>query len=157
MSMFYRNYGTFHNMPHYNAQNTNSNYIVDYGPKPFVTNIKQITRQNKAFRRALWTGEHLQITLMSIPVNESIGLEMHPNVDQFIQIEQGMGLVKMGDSKEKLDFQKKVGENFVFIIPAGKWHNLINTGNEPIKLFSIYAPPQHQKGTVHLTKKDADH
>lgn len=156
MNRFYRNYN-YYNTRYYDEKNTNSNYIMDYGPKPFATNIKNLAKQNNAFRRVLWTGGNLQITLMSIPAKGSIGLEIHPNVDQFIQIEQGMGIIKMGDSQSNLDFQKRVGENFAFIIPAGKWHDLVNTGNEPIKLFSIYAPPQHPKGTVHLTKEDAKH
>lgn len=66
-------------------------------------------------------------------------------------------MVKMGDAQNNLDFSKKVSENMVFVVPAGKWHNLINIGSEPIKLFSIYAPPQHPKGTIHLTKTDAEH
>ena len=69
----------------------------------------------------------------------------------------GVMMVKMGDAQNNLDFSKRVGEDASIIIPAGKWHNLINIGNEPIKLFSIYAPPQHPKGTVHLTKADAEH
>jgi mannose-6-phosphate isomerase-like protein (cupin superfamily) len=94
----------------------------------------------------------LQLTLMSIRVGGDIGLEIHPNVDQFIRIEEGQGIVKMGDRKDRLDFQERVYDDFAFIIPAGKWHNLINTGNKPIKLYSIYAPPQHPHGTVHKTK-----
>ena len=92
---------------------------------------------------------------MSINVGEDIGLEVHQNLDQFIRIEEGEGLVKMGDSKYNLDFQRKVYDDFAFIIPAGKWHNLINTGDKPIKLYSIYAPPQHPHGTVHETKSTA--
>lgn len=128
---------------------------IDYGPEPFVVNIEQATKQNKAFRRVIWTGNHLQLTLMSIPIRGDIGLEIHPNIDQFIRIEQGRGMVKMGDSKNNLDFQRPVSPGFAFIVPAGTWHNLINTGNRPIKLYSIYAPPQHPKGTIHLTKADA--
>lgn len=130
--------------------------LKDYGPKPFVVNIEEATKQNNAFRTALWTGKHLQLTLMSINVGEDIGLELHPDLDQFIRIEEGEGLVKMGDKKDRLDFQEKVYDDFVFIIPAGKWHNLINTGNKPIKLYSIYAPPQHPKNTVHETKAIAE-
>jgi len=92
---------------------------------------------------------------MSINVGEDIGLEIHPNLDQFIRIEQGQGLVKMGDSKHNLDYQKNVRDGYVFIIPAGKWHNLVNTGSIPLKLYSIYAPPQHPHGTVHKTKAEA--
>ena len=130
--------------------------LKDYGPQPFVVNIEEATKQNNAFRTALWTGEHLQLTLMSIKVGEEIGLEIHPNLDQFIRIEEGQGHVKMGDRKDRLDFQEKVYDNFAFIIPAGKWHNLINTGKKPLKLYSIYAPPQHPKGTVHETKAIAE-
>ncbi|WP_330389510.1 cupin domain-containing protein [Geosporobacter ferrireducens] len=128
----------------------------DYGPKPFVVNIEEATKQNNTFRTALWTGSHLQLTLMSINVGEDIGLEIHPNLDQFIRIEEGQGLVKMGDRKDRLDFQEKVYDDFAIIIPAGKWHNLINTGCKPLKLYSIYAPPQHPHGTVHETKAIAE-
>lgn len=93
---------------------------------------------------------------MSIPVGGDIGLEMHPDLDQFIRIEDGQGVVKMGDSKNRLDFQACVGKDYAFIIPAGTWHNLINTGRRPIKLYSIYAPPQHPRGTVHETRAIAD-
>ena len=130
--------------------------LKDYGPEPFVINIEEATKQNNNYRTTLWTGNHLQLTLMSIKVGEDIGLEVHPHLDQFIRIEEGEGLVKMGDTKNNLDFQRKVRDDFAFIIPAGKWHNLINTGNEPIKLYSIYAPPEHPHGTVHKTKAIAE-
>lgn len=92
---------------------------------------------------------------MSIPVGGDIGLEIHPNIDQFLRIEEGQGLVKMGKEQSNLDFQRKVSDDYAIIIPAGTWHNVINTGNIPLKLYSIYAPPQHPKGTVHQTKTDA--
>lgn len=126
--------------------------LKDYGPVPFVINIEEATRQNNTFRTALWTGSHLQLTLMSLNIGEDIGLEMHPGVDQFIRIEEGQGLVKMGDSKYNLYFQRNVNADYAIIIPAGTWHNIINTGNIPLKLYSIYAPPQHPHGTVHATK-----
>lgn len=131
--------------------------LTDYGPDPFVINIDQATKQNSTFRTALWTGNHLQLTLMSINPGEDIGLEIHPNVDQFLRVEQGQGLIKMGQSKDNLDFQRRVGDGYAIIIPAGTWHNLFNTGSVPLKLYSIYAPPQHPKGTVHRTKADAEH
>lgn len=92
---------------------------------------------------------------MSLLPGEEIGLENHPNLDQFIRIEEGQGIVTMGDRQNQLDFTEQVAEDFAFIIPAGKWHNLINTGNIPLKLYSIYAPPQHPFGTVHKTKAEA--
>ena len=131
--------------------------LMDYGPAPFVINIEEATKQNNNFRLALWTGSHLQLTLMSINVGEDIGLEMHPNLDQFLRIEQGQGLVMMGQDKNNLSFQRHVADDYAIIIPAGTWHNLINTGNVALKLYSIYAPPQHPYGTVHVTKPEENH
>lgn len=156
----YRKYDDVYGyMNYYNMEYNRMNpyYIKDYGAEPFVININEATKQNNNFRTALWTGEYLQVTLMNINVGESIGLEMHPNLDQFIRIEQGYGLVQMGDNKNNLNFVRKVYDDFAIVIPAGKWHNLTNIGNLPIKLYSIYAPPQHPKGTIHRTKADAEH
>lgn len=147
-------YTYYHNTPMYNPNRFIK--LKDYGAEPFVVNIEDVTKQNNNFRTALWTGKHLQLTLMSINVGEDIGLEIHPNLDQFIRIEEGQGIVMMGDRKDNLDFQRKVYDDYAFIIPAGTWHNLINTGNKPIKLYSIYAPPQHPYGTIHETKADAE-
>lgn len=129
--------------------------LADYGPNPYVVNINEATKQNNTYRTALWTGTHLQVTLMSIEVGGDIGLEMHPDVDQFLRIEQGQGLVQMGPSKDNLTFQRPVVDDSAIMIPAGTWHNVTNTGNIPLKLYSIYAPPNHPFGTVHVTKADA--
>lgn len=129
--------------------------LKDYGEKPFVTNIEEATEQNKNYRTALWTGQNLQLTLMSIEVGEDIGLEIHPDHDQFLRIEKGKGLVQMGASKENLDFEEKAGEDYAVFVPAGKWHNVTNTGDKPLKLYSIYAPVQHPFGTVQQTRAEA--
>ncbi|WHY03561.1 cupin domain-containing protein [Neobacillus sp. DY30] len=129
--------------------------IKDYGKEPFAVNINEATKQNNTFRTALWTGSHLQVTLMSIDVGDDIGLEVHPNLDQFFRIEEGHGIVQMGDAKDNLTFQERVSDDFAIMVPAGKWHNITNTGNKPLKLYSIYAPPQHPFGTVHKTKAEA--
>ena len=129
--------------------------LADYGPNPYVVNINEATKQNNTYRTALWTGPHLQVTLMSIDIGGDIGLEMHPDVDQFLRIEQGQGIVQMGQSKDNLSFQRQVVDDSAIMIPAGTWHNLTNTGNTPLKLYSIYAPPNHPFGTVHVTKADA--
>ena len=129
---------------------------TDYGPKPFVVDINKATIHNETFRTALWTGNHLQLTLMNIPAGEDIGLEMHPNVDQFLHIEEGHGLVQMGDRKDNLYFRQPVFDDFAIFIPSGTWHNVTNTGNKPLKLYSIYAPPNHPHGTVHQTKEIAE-
>ncbi|MGN8647997.1 cupin domain-containing protein [Gracilibacillus sp. HCP3S3_G5_1] len=129
--------------------------LTDSGSNPFVLNINEATKQNNTFRTAIWTGSQFQVTLMSIGVGEDIGLEMHRDVDQFLRIEQGQGLVQMGKDLNNLSFERRVYDDFAIIIPAGTWHNLINTGNVPLKLYSIYAPPNHPFGTVHATKADA--
>ncbi|MFD2369166.1 cupin domain-containing protein [Brevibacillus sp. GCM10020057] len=129
--------------------------LRDYGPNPFVVNIDQAAKQNTNYRTALWTGKHFQVTVMSIPVGDDIGLEVHPETDQFIRIEEGQGLVQMGDRKDRLDFEKMAYADYAIMIPAGKWHNVTNTGNTPLKVYVIYAPPHHPYGTVHETKADA--
>lgn len=129
--------------------------LTDQGPEPFSFNIREATLQNDNYRQTVWTGEHLQTTLMSIGVDSDIGEEVHTDHDQFIRLEQGEGLVLMGDSVDDMDYQANVRGGYAIVIPAGKWHNLVNTGNTPLKLYSIYAPPEHPQGTVHQTKEEA--
>ncbi len=130
--------------------------IRDYGAEPLIVNIDCFTKQNPYYRTALWTGNHLQVTLMNISVHGDIGLEMHPDVDQLICVEDGYALVMMGKSKNLLNNQQKVNCHYAIIIPAGIWHNVINIGSTPLKLYSIYAPLQHPFGTVHKRKEDAE-
>ena len=130
--------------------------LEDYGPEPFTVNIEEVTKYNNTFRTALWTGNHLQLTLMSINVGEDIGLEIHPDVDQFLRIEEGQAVVKMGRRKDFLNYQRQVSDGYAIFVPAGTWHNIINTGSRSLKLYSIYAPPQHPHGTVHETKAMAE-
>ncbi|MGN7471667.1 cupin domain-containing protein [Brevibacillus sp. SAFN-007a] len=129
--------------------------LKDYGPHPLAINIDEAAKQNTNYRTALWTGKHLQVTLMSIPVGGDIGLEIHPDTDQFLRIEEGHGLVQMGPRKDRLDYQARLNGDYAVMVPAGTWHNIINTGNEPLKLYSIYAPPHHPHGTVQRTKAQA--
>lgn len=131
--------------------------IRDYGREPFVFNIHHATTKNQNFRTALWTGKHLQLTLMSIPVRSDIGAEMHSDVDQFIRVESGRARVFFGNCRNSLREAEIVRENDAILIPAGTWHNIANIGNSPLKVYSIYAPPQHPFGTVHKTKSDAEH
>lgn len=129
--------------------------LQDYGPQPFAININEASKQNDAFRRTLWTGEHLQVTLMSLNIGEDIGLEMHTDLDQFLRVEQGQGVIRMGSERGRFTLEQTVTDDTAIIIPAGTWHNLINTGTIPLKLYSIYTPPQHTSGTIHYTKSDA--
>jgi len=146
-------------MYNYNTNNTNmaqATIKTDYGPNPFVVDINKATLNNDTYRTALWTGKHLQLTLMSIPAYDDIGLEVHPNVDQFLRVEDGYGVAVMGPGKDNLNFQQPVYSDYAIFIPAGTWHNVINTGDKALKLYSIYAPPNHPYGTIHMTKSIAE-
>lgn len=129
---------------------------TDHGPKPYATNIMHTARQNHNFRTAFWSGCHLQMTLMCIPVCGDIGVEMHSDTDQFIRVEEGQAIVRMGTCKDKLDFHYRLGVGDAVFVPSGTWHNVSNTGNCPLKLSSLYAPPKHPRGTIHHTKADAE-
>ena len=127
--------------------------MTDYGPHPLVTNIEQATLENETFRTALWTGRNLQLTVMSIEPGDDIGLEVHEDHDQFLRIEQGSARVVMGATRETMDEWQAADDDAIFV-PAGVWHNVINTGSGALKLYSIYAPAEHPQGTVHPTKAD---
>lgn len=128
----------------------------DYGGQPYSTDIVCAANQNTAFRTALWTGCNLQVTLMCIPMNGDIGLEMHNDTDQMIRVEDGQGSYLMGYCQGKMEFQGKLCKGDAVFVPAGMWHNICNEGNCALKISSVYAPPKHPKGTVHQTKEDAE-
>ena len=130
--------------------------IRDYGCEPLIFNIDHATLMNRNFRTTLWTGSDMQLTLMSIPAGGDIGVEMHPDVDQFIRIESGRAKIYMGACRNGLQEKACVDGNYAILIPAGTWHNIVNVSRNPLKLYSLYAPPQHPFGTVHSTKKEAD-
>ncbi len=129
---------------------------MDHGPQPYVVNIEELTISNDTFRTAAWTGANMQMTLMAIQPGEDIGLEVHTDHDQFLRVEQGLGLVQMGASEDNLDFEANVEGDDAIFVPAGTWHNVTNTGDVALKLYSIYAPAEHPHGTVHATKAEAD-
>ena len=128
----------------------------DLGPKPGIINIQQETLQNQNFRTALWTGESLQVTVMSIPVGGEIGMEIHDNLDQFLRVEGGCANVYMGKTKPTVKRVGTINAEYAVVIPAGTWHNVVNACSCPLKVYSIYAPPKHPFGTVHQTKLDSD-
>ena len=130
--------------------------MVDHGPEPFVTDIEAATLGNGAFRTTLWTGTHLQLTLMCLQPEEEIGLEVHHDIDQFLRVEQGAGRVVMGQTRDDLSFKRELADDDVVLVPAGWWHNVTNTGSGPLRLYSVYGPAEHEPGTVHLTKAEAD-
>jgi mannose-6-phosphate isomerase-like protein (cupin superfamily) len=122
----------------------------------WVGDIEGLTLDNTTFRTVLFTGEHSQLTVMSIAPGDDIGKEVHPGHDQFIRIETGSARVEFGTTEDRVDETHDVGNDWAVIIPAGVWHNVVNTGEGDLKLYSLYAPPQHPPDTVHRTKADAD-
>jgi mannose-6-phosphate isomerase-like protein (cupin superfamily) len=116
---------------------------------PYYSNIEQLTLQNNYFRHVLYTANNMQLVLMSLKVGEDIGLETHPENDQFFRFEAGQGKVVVNDK----EFTVKDGDTVV--IPKGSKHNVINTGNSELKMYTIYAPAHHKDGTIHKTKEEA--
>lgn len=129
--------------------------LKEYGSNPQILNIEEYTLANTDFRITLWTGGNLQVTLMSIPAGGDVGLERHPDIDQFLRIEEGKGKVMMGNHRDSLTFMEIVHDDFAIFIPAGQWHNLVNIGDKPLKLYSVYAPVEHPAGTVHQTQAES--
>ncbi|MDD5953289.1 MAG: cupin domain-containing protein [Oscillospiraceae bacterium] len=131
--------------------------LRDFGPEPLVRDLEQDALCNNNFRTALWTGPKMQLTLMCIPVGDSIGLECHEDTDQFLCLVQGCAMVQFGKTKDTVHDVSRVSCHDGIFVPAGTWHNVRNCGNVPLKLYSIYAPPHHPFGTVQQTKEDAFH
>ena len=122
----------------------------------WVADVEKATLDNTNFRTVLFTGEHTQLTVMSIEPGGEIGWEAHHDIDQFLRVEQGTGRAEFGSTEDKVDETHDVEDDWAIIIPAGVWHNVVNTGGEALKLYSLYSPPEHPDGTVHVTKADAD-
>ena len=122
----------------------------------WVGDVERLTLDNDTFRTVVFTGAHTQLTVMRIGPGEDIGLESHPHLDQFLRIEQGKARLELGTTQDRVDETHDVEDDWAFIVPAGVWHNVVNTGERDLKLYSIYAPPQHPDGTVHRTKADAE-
>lgn len=119
--------------------------------KGFCSNIEKDTLGNKNFRKVLYTGAHSQLVLMSLQPNEEIGMEVHPDNDQFFRFDKGEGKVIIDGN------EYKVSDGFAVVVPAGAQHNVINTsGKEDLKLYTIYSPAHHKDGIVRATKKEAE-
>ena len=129
--------------------------ITDNGPQPNTFDIETATVENENYRTVAWTGRFLQVTLMSIEPGKSIGLELHPDTDQFLRIDQGEGVCKMGPSEDDLT-DHPVSDGWSIQVPAGTWHDVVNTGEEPLRLYTVYAPSHHAQGIVQKTSEDAE-
>ena len=116
----------------------------------FIGEIEDRTEANSDFRRVLYTGPHMQLVLMALQPGEQIGEEVHESTDQFFRVEGGKGVVSIDGHDTRIESDDAI------VIPAGARHNIKNTGHKPLKLYTLYAPPQHADGTVHHTKAEAD-
>ena len=122
----------------------------------WVDDITQRTLGNSNFRTVAYTGEHMQLTLMQLAPGEEIGWERHGHLDQFLRVEHGRARVELGRTEHAVDETHEVEDDWAFIVPAGVWHNVVNIGRDEVKLYSIYAPPEHPDGAVHRTKAEAE-
>lgn len=116
--------------------------------KGFVQNIETLATQNDKFRQVLYTAKHCQLVLMALSPKEDIGAEVH-QLDQFFRVEEGSGEVVLNNVRTP------IGAGFVVVVPAGARHNIINTGTVPMKLYTLYSPPNHRDGVVHATRAEA--
>lgn len=130
--------------------------ITDNGPKPNAFDLEKATVENNNYRTVAWTGRYLQVTLMSIPPGESIGLEAHPETDQFIRIDAGQGRATLGPAEDDLNFQVDVTDGWSVQVPAGTWHDIINTGETDLRLYVVYAPVHHTPGIVQQSAAGAE-
>lgn len=126
----------------------------EHGNEVYCANIRNIAYKNKNFRESVWTGHYLQMTLMSIPCGEDIGVEIHSDTDQYIRIEDGCAIVFTGESKDTLCKKCRLNAGESIFVPAGVWHNIVNIGRRDLKISSVYAPPHHPRCTVEKNKKN---
>lgn len=122
----------------------------------WVDDIEKLTVANENFREVIYTGSHSQLTVMSVPPGGEVGWEAHVHLDQFLRLEQGKARLDFGRTEDAVDESHEVEDDWAFIVPAGIWHNVVNIGDDDLKLYSIYSPPEHPEGTLHRTKADAD-
>jgi mannose-6-phosphate isomerase-like protein (cupin superfamily) len=116
----------------------------------YCGNIEQQTVRNQEFRRVIYTGQNLQLVVMTLQPGDEIGEEVHEDRDQFFRIEEGSGVVDIDG------VENAVADDFAVIVPAGARHNVRNTSNAPLRLYTIYGPPEHLDGAVQATKEEAD-
>ena len=122
----------------------------------WVGDIERETLANETFRTVLYTGRHVQLTVMRLGSGEDIGREAHPHLDQFLRLEAGTARLELGTGPDEVEETHDLGADGAIVVPAGVWHNVVNTGDDEVKLYSLYAPPEHPDGTVHRTKTDAE-
>jgi mannose-6-phosphate isomerase-like protein (cupin superfamily) len=122
----------------------------------WVGDVERATLENETFRTVVYTGSHVQLTVMRLAPGEEIGREVHPHLDQFLRVESGTGRVEFGRTEHVIDETYDVRDDWAIVVPAGVWHNVVNIADGDLRLYSLYAPPEHPDGAVHRTKADAE-
>lgn len=143
-------------MHHSTVMGNSADRIKDVGPQPQSFDIERATNANTNYRSVAWSGRYLEVTLMSIPVGGDIGLEAHPETDQFLRLDAGHGRVQMGSAKDALTFDQDVSNGWCVLVPAGTWHNITNIGAAPMQVYAIYAPAHHSPDKVQATAAAAN-
>lgn len=139
------------------VSDTNISYkFDDFGPGPDIFGIVQYALLNTNYRSTIWTGPNLQCTLMSIPKGQTVGLEVHPNTDQVLIVVEGEGYGRLGPDKETIAVNVDVSPGYAVFVPAGTWHDVVNTGDGDLRLITFYAPPHHPHGTMESTAEVAE-
>ena len=138
------------------AKNPDKYEPKDHGPEPYTLDLAELAKTSKNFREAVWTGDLLQLVLMSLKPQEEIGLEKHDDTDHFFYVVEGTGIIQMGEEDTNIKYSKSIAPGSGIFVPKGEWHNIINDGSKPLKILVLYAPPHHEHGTVHKTKAEAE-
>ena len=146
------NHCTYEENKYYTCHHCEMRCKNEHGGEVYVTNIGKDAYRNRNYRESIWTGKYLQATLMSIPCGDDIGVEMHEDTDQYIRVEYGSAMALTGTCEHHLCNRQRLCQGDVIFIPAGTWHNIVNTGRCALKLSSIYGPPHHPRCTVQKNK-----
>lgn len=131
-------------------------WTEDIGRGPWIGDIDAWTAENTTFRTVLSTGRHTQLTVMCIGPGEDIGREVHRRHDQFLRVVEGHARVELGPNEGEVEQTQQIGPGWAVIVPAGVWHDVVNTGEGDLKLYPLYSPPVHLDGAVHHTKVEAE-
>jgi mannose-6-phosphate isomerase-like protein (cupin superfamily) len=121
----------------------------------WVGNVGETVRASSYFRQVVFTGHEMQLVVMTLQPGEDIGLEVHDHVEQFIRVESGRATVTLGPSEHEITEAHDIAAGWAVVVPAGTWHNVLNSGGGDLQLSTIYGPPQHADGTIHKTRAEA--
>ena len=140
---------------HHHALKFDEPHGEDLGMLPWAMNIQDLTTTNENYRHAMWTGNFMQLAFMSLQPGEKIDKELHMDHDQFFRVEKGEARILMGETEDAMTFDQLVYEGWGIMVPAGYWHEVQNTGQTELRLYTIYGPAEHHPGTIHATYEEA--